>query len=129
MPKIGFFSILVQVGPVVLVLICAVLSIDYGAIGALFHTKVKHLLVYSGIGHMGFIILQLTYSLLFNMCSPVQQFMAVTSTESRHGQDGCRIKRMLWIDKKQTVCSNYFVLVPGHNQELETPPGTGKKLM
>ena len=56
-PKIGVFSILVQVGPVTnVVLICAVLSIIYGAIGALNQTKVKRLLAYSGIGHMGFIL-------------------------------------------------------------------------
>ena len=50
---------------VVLVLICAVLSIDYGAIGALFHTKVKHLLAYSGIGHMGFILLGVAIDIQF----------------------------------------------------------------
>ena len=56
-PKIGVFSILVQVGPVTnVVVICAVLSIVYGAIGALNQTKVKRLLAYSGIGHMGFIL-------------------------------------------------------------------------
>ena len=56
-PKIGVFSILVQIGAVTnVVLICAVLSIVYGAIGALNQTKVKRLLAYSGIGHMGFIL-------------------------------------------------------------------------
>ena len=56
-PKIGVFSILVPVGPVTnVVVICAVLSIVYGAIGALNQTKVKRLLAYSGIGHMGFIL-------------------------------------------------------------------------
>ena len=56
-PKIGVFSILVQVGPVTnVVIICAVLSIVYGAVGALNQTKVKRLLAYSGIGHMGFIL-------------------------------------------------------------------------
>ena len=53
-PKIGVFSILVQIGPVTnVVLVCAVLSIVYGAIGALNQTKIKRLLAYSGIGHMG----------------------------------------------------------------------------
>nr|YP_001648421.1 NADH dehydrogenase subunit 2 [Cinachyrella kuekenthali]ABW83837.1 NADH dehydrogenase subunit 2 [Cinachyrella kuekenthali] len=56
-PKIGVFSILVQVGPVTnVVILCAVLSIVYGAVGALNQTKVKRLLAYSGIGHMGFIL-------------------------------------------------------------------------
>nr|ATI10789.1 NADH dehydrogenase subunit 2 [Plenaster craigi] len=56
-PKIGVFSILVQIGPVAnVVLICGVLSIICGAIGALNQTKIKRLLAYSGIGHMGFIL-------------------------------------------------------------------------
>ena len=54
-PKIAVFSILVQIGPVTnIVLICALLSIVYGSIGALNQTKIKRLLAYSGIGHMGF---------------------------------------------------------------------------
>nr|YP_001648543.1 NADH dehydrogenase subunit 2 [Iotrochota birotulata]ABW83878.1 NADH dehydrogenase subunit 2 [Iotrochota birotulata] len=57
MPKIGVFSVLVQAGLVSnVVLFCGVLSIIYGAIGALNQTKMKRLLAYSGIGHMGFII-------------------------------------------------------------------------
>ena len=56
-PKVGVFSILVQIGPVTnVILICGVLSIIYGAIGALNQTKIKRLLAYSGIGHMGFIL-------------------------------------------------------------------------
>lgn len=57
MPKIGVFSVLVQVGLVSnVVLFCGVLSIIYGAIGALNQTKIKRLLAYSGIGHMGFLL-------------------------------------------------------------------------
>ena len=57
-PKVGIFSILVQIGFVTnVVLVCAVLSIIYGALGALNQTKIKRLLAYSGIGHMGFILL------------------------------------------------------------------------
>ena len=33
------------------------ISIIYGAVGALNQTKIKRLLAYSGIGHMGFILL------------------------------------------------------------------------
>nr|YP_001648493.1 NADH dehydrogenase subunit 2 [Topsentia ophiraphidites]ABW83855.1 NADH dehydrogenase subunit 2 [Topsentia ophiraphidites] len=56
-PKVGVFSILVQIGPVSnVVLVCAILSIICGAIGALNQTKIKRLLAYSGIGHMGFIL-------------------------------------------------------------------------
>jgi len=56
-PKVGVFSILVQIGPVInVVLVCAILSIICGAIGALNQTKIKRLLAYSGIGHIGFIL-------------------------------------------------------------------------
>lgn len=56
-PKVAVFSILVQIGPVTnVILVCAVLSIVYGSIGALNQTKIKRLLAYSGIGHMGFIL-------------------------------------------------------------------------
>ena len=41
-PKVGVFSILVQIGPVTnVVLVCAVLSIIYGGIGVLNQTKIK----------------------------------------------------------------------------------------
>lgn len=57
MPKIAVFSVLAQVGLVSnVVLFCGVLSIIYGAIGALNQTKIKRLLAYSGIGHMGFLL-------------------------------------------------------------------------
>lgn len=56
-PKVAVFSILVQIGPVInVVLVCALLSIIYGSVGALNQTKIKRLLAYSGIGHMGFIL-------------------------------------------------------------------------
>lgn len=56
-PKVGVFSILIQIGPVTnVVLLCAVFSMIYGAIGALNQTKIKRLLAYSGIAHMGFIL-------------------------------------------------------------------------
>ena len=57
MPKISVYSILVQIGPTTnVILICAAISIIYGAIGALNQTRIKRLLAYSGIGHMGFIL-------------------------------------------------------------------------
>ena len=50
------FSVLVQVGLVSSVLLCSgVLSIIVGAIGALNQVKMKRLLAYSGVGHMGFL--------------------------------------------------------------------------
>ena len=57
-PKIGIYFVLAQAGLVSnVVLGGGVLSIIYGAVGALNQTKIKRLLAYSGIGHMGFIIL------------------------------------------------------------------------
>jgi len=57
MPKLAVFSVLVEVGLVSnVVFFCGVLSIIYGAIGALNQTKMKRLLAYSGIGHMGFLL-------------------------------------------------------------------------
>ena len=57
-PKIGVYTVLVQVGLVRnVVLFCGGISIIYGAVGALNQTKIKRLLAYSGIGHMGFILL------------------------------------------------------------------------
>nr|QJS34440.1 NADH dehydrogenase subunit 2 [Antipathes cf. dichotoma NB-2020]QJS34640.1 NADH dehydrogenase subunit 2 [Stichopathes abyssicola] len=56
-PKVAIFSILVTIGPVVnILLIGAVFSMAVGSIGALNQTKVKRLLAYSGIGHMGFVL-------------------------------------------------------------------------
>lgn len=57
-PKIGVYFVLAQVGLVSnVVLFCGVVSIIYGGAGAINQTKMKRLLAYSGIGHMGFIIL------------------------------------------------------------------------
>ena len=57
-PKIGVYTVLVQVGLVRnVVLFCGGISIIYGAVGALNQIKIKRLLAYSGIGHMGFILL------------------------------------------------------------------------
>jgi NADH-quinone oxidoreductase subunit N len=56
-PKVVIFAILVQIASVVNVLIAsAILSLVVGAIGALNQTKIKRLLAYSGIGHMGFVL-------------------------------------------------------------------------
>ncbi len=56
-PKIGVFAILVQIGPLSnIVFICAIMSMIWGALGALNQSKIKRLLAYSGIGHMGFVL-------------------------------------------------------------------------
>ena len=56
-PKMGVFSILVAQGPVAQALLIAVLfSLVVGAAGALNQIKIKRLLAYSGIVHMGFVL-------------------------------------------------------------------------
>ncbi|YP_008815390.1 NADH dehydrogenase subunit 2 (mitochondrion) [Acropora digitifera] len=56
-PKVGYFSILVSIGSAVnILLVGALFSMVVGAIGALNQTKVKRLLAYSGVGHMGFVL-------------------------------------------------------------------------
>nr|AER54600.1 NADH dehydrogenase subunit 2 [Nemopsis bachei] len=57
-PKISVLSIVLQmINYSSFFIICGVISIILGTIGAMNQTKVKRLLAYSGIGHMGFIIL------------------------------------------------------------------------
>nr|QIN90385.1 NADH dehydrogenase subunit 2 [Edwardsianthus gilbertensis] len=56
-PKVGVFSILVSIGSVAnVLLIGTIFSMIVGALGALNQTKIKRLLAYSGIAHMGFIL-------------------------------------------------------------------------
>nr|YP_654409.1 NADH dehydrogenase subunit 2 [Siderastrea radians]ABG02383.1 NADH dehydrogenase subunit 2 [Siderastrea radians] len=56
-PKVGYFSILVSIGSAVnILLVGALFSLVVGALGALNQTKVKRLLAYSGVGHMGFVL-------------------------------------------------------------------------
>lgn len=56
-PKMGVFSILVALGPVAQALLIAVLlSLVVGAGGALNQIKIKRLLAYSGLVHMGFVL-------------------------------------------------------------------------
>ena len=56
-PKTGIFSLLFSIGlPISLFLIGVVFSLFVGALGALNQTRIKRLLAYSGIGHMGFLL-------------------------------------------------------------------------
>nr|QPT85923.1 NADH dehydrogenase subunit 2 [Letepsammia franki]QQK55182.1 NADH dehydrogenase subunit 2 [Letepsammia formosissima]QQK55195.1 NADH dehydrogenase subunit 2 [Rhombopsammia niphada]QQK55208.1 NADH dehydrogenase subunit 2 [Letepsammia superstes] len=56
-PKVGIFSLLVSIGSAVnILLVGTLLSLLVGALGALNQTKVKRLLAYSGVGHMGFVL-------------------------------------------------------------------------
>lgn len=53
-----FFNILSQLEP--LLIICALLSVVVGSLGAINQTKIKRLLAYSAIGHMGFMLIGLS---------------------------------------------------------------------
>ena len=56
-PKIGFFSLIISIGlPVNFFFLGILFSLFVGALGALNQTKIKRLLAYSGVGHMGFIL-------------------------------------------------------------------------
>ena len=56
-PKIGIFFLLFSIGlPISFFLIGIVFSLLVGALGALNQTRIKRLLAYSGIGHIGFLL-------------------------------------------------------------------------
>ena len=61
LPKISMICVLIQIlSNSNIILIFSLLSIGIGTLGALNQTKIKRLLAYSGISHMGFIILGIT---------------------------------------------------------------------
>lgn len=57
MPKIAYFGLLVKLGGGKELLLIGLLSIIVGSIGAINQTKMKRMLAYSGIGHVGYMIL------------------------------------------------------------------------
>ncbi len=58
LPKISIIYLLIQFRELTdIFIICSLMSIIIGTLGALNQTKIKRLLAYSGISHMGFIIL------------------------------------------------------------------------
>nr|YP_010322845.1 NADH dehydrogenase subunit 2 [Cornularia pabloi]UKP87533.1 NADH dehydrogenase subunit 2 [Cornularia pabloi] len=57
-PKLGVLAIIIQIGlNEIGLLIAGLISLIVGAIGALNQTRIKRLLAYSGIGHIGFVLL------------------------------------------------------------------------
>nr|WJJ70019.1 NADH dehydrogenase subunit 2 [Physonectae sp.] len=61
LPKISIIYFLIQFKELTdIFIICSLISIIIGTLGALNQTKIKRLLAYSGISHMGFIILILS---------------------------------------------------------------------
>ena len=58
LPKISVIYLLIQFSEIIdLFILCSLLSIIIGTLGALNQTKLKRLLAYSGISHIGFMIL------------------------------------------------------------------------
>lgn len=56
-PKIAYLGVLMKMGGGDLVLLAGVISIFVGSIGAINQTKVKRMLGYSGVGHVGFMLI------------------------------------------------------------------------
>lgn len=56
-PKIAYLGVLMKLGGGDLVLLAGVISIMVGSIGAINQTKIKRMLGYSGIGHVGFMLI------------------------------------------------------------------------
>jgi NADH-quinone oxidoreductase subunit N len=56
-PKIAYLGVLMKMGGGDLVLLAGVVSILVGSIGAINQTKVKRMLGYSGVGHVGFMLI------------------------------------------------------------------------
>lgn len=57
MPKIAYMTILMEMKEGKIMIIAGLLSILVGSIGAINQTKLKRMLAYSAIGHVGFMIL------------------------------------------------------------------------
>nr|ALO20737.1 NADH dehydrogenase subunit 2 [Euphysa aurata] len=58
LPKLGIIFILIHlISNDSIILICSLLSVVVGSFGAFNQTKIKRLLAYSGISHLGFIVL------------------------------------------------------------------------
>lgn len=58
LPKLGIIFILIHlISNDSIILICSLLSVVVGSLGAFNQTKIKRLLAYSGISHLGFIVL------------------------------------------------------------------------
>lgn len=62
LPKISILLFLTKIisSNITLIFYCSILSIIIGTIGALNQTKIRRLLAYSGISHMGFMVLGIT---------------------------------------------------------------------
>nr|WJJ70126.1 NADH dehydrogenase subunit 2 [Praya sp.] len=61
LPKISVVYVLIKFKISWLFLICSLLSIIIGTLGALNQTKIKRLIAYSGISNIGYIVLSLTF--------------------------------------------------------------------
>lgn len=76
LPKVSVISVLIQLTINTNIIMCfSLLSIAVGTLGALNQTKLKRLLGYSGISHMGFIILG--YTMIINLGLTVGGFYLI----------------------------------------------------
>lgn len=76
LPKVSVISVLIQLTINTNIIMCfSLLSIAVGTLGALNQTKLKRLLGYSGISHMGFVILG--YTMIINLGLTVGGFYLI----------------------------------------------------
>jgi len=82
LPKLGVLFVIVQLELYNKALfIAALLSIIVGAIGALNQTRIKRLLAYSSIGHMGFILLGLAIGDIVSIQASIVYMVAYILTQ------------------------------------------------
>jgi NADH-quinone oxidoreductase subunit N len=56
-PKLAYLAVMMKIGGGEIVLLAGILSIMVGSIGAINQTKLKRMLAYSAIGHVGFMLI------------------------------------------------------------------------
>lgn len=95
----GPFALLQQVIDLKLVLLCgAVLSLLWGAVVPIFQTSIKRLLTHAGVGHVGFVLLGLSYAkadglaatslyILTYCVTAIMVFIALISLQNKQGSE------------------------------------------
>ena len=106
--KLGMLMALLHVGPVIEILgVSGVMSIVYGGVGALNQTKVKRLLAYIGVSHVGYVLLGLSVQTEEGMMGVivylwvyVMMMVGVITVVRVHGREGVRDYVGLWVENR-----------------------------
>nr|YP_001994426.1 NADH dehydrogenase subunit 2 [Acanella arbuscula]ABR19864.1 NADH dehydrogenase subunit 2 [Acanella arbuscula] len=81
-PKLGVLAIIIQIGlNEIGLLMAGLISLIIGAIGALNQTRIKRLLAYSGIGHIGFVLLGIAIGSIESMQASLMYIGAYILTQ------------------------------------------------